>query len=160
LGLLQLPDNLGGAGVLLDFLQPVFKNAFALTRVRPVGHDAEWFCQGAAFALTAVGMFMAWIGYSRSRNRITGSETNAWIRLSQSGLGFDWLYRTLFVRPFVWLARRNANDILDRLPQGLVLAGRGLHLSFSKTQTGHLRHSLLGVVMGAFWVLLLAWVLL
>jgi NADH-quinone oxidoreductase subunit L len=79
-------------------------------------------------------------------------------RLWLSGWGFDWLYDRLFVRPFVWFARKNERDGIDlailAIPSVLGRLNRGL----VRTQTGQIRWYAASMALGA--VLLIAAVIL
>jgi NADH-quinone oxidoreductase subunit L len=75
-------------------------------------------------------------------------------KLWYSGWGFDWVYDRVFVRPFVYLATINKNDVVDQLYTGLARVTEFFHVQFRKTQTGSLRWYVMGLVIGA--VVLLA----
>lgn len=65
-----------------------------------------------------------------------------------SGWGMDALYNFLFVRPFVFLARINKNDLIDAVYAFLVEISRVAHVMLARTQTGHLRWYALSVAGG------------
>jgi NADH-quinone oxidoreductase subunit L len=71
-------------------------------------------------------------------------------RFLRSGWGFDWLYDRVFVRPFEWLTRVNARDVVDRLVAG---ATGGLLMVLSRalrwTQNGRVRWYAAGAALGA-----------
>jgi NADH-quinone oxidoreductase subunit L len=72
--------------------------------------------------------------------RLAAGPGTAWLRvLWQHGLGFDWFYDRLLVRPFAWLAGVCRNDPIDLLVDAVSASSRGLHRLASLTQTGHLR---------------------
>jgi NADH-quinone oxidoreductase subunit L len=79
-------------------------------------------------------------------------------RLWLSGWGFDWLYDRLFVRPFIWFARKNERDGIDlailAIPSVLGRLNRGL----VRTQTGQIRWYAASMALGA--VVLIAAVIL
>ncbi len=56
-----------------------------------------------------------------------------------SGWGMDWLYDTLFVHPFMWLARINRADLVDRGYALIVEITRAAHGLVARTQTGSLQ---------------------
>ena len=66
-----------------------------------------------------------------------------------SGWGFDKFYDVLVVRPLVWLANINKNDIFDSVNRWLTVIFRMLHIELSLTQSGLLRWCLAGIVSGA-----------
>jgi NADH-quinone oxidoreductase subunit L len=72
------------------------------------------------------------------------------------GWGFDWLYDTLFVRPYVWLARTNRRDVVDLFYEGLARLAEVLNGLLSRTQTGRVRWYAAGIALGALIVIALA----
>ena len=75
-------------------------------------------------------------------------------RFWKNAFGFDWLYDLLFVRPFVWLAAINKDDVVDWFI-GLIPAGlQGANSLLAVTQNGSLRWYAL--VAGAGACLLIA----
>jgi NADH-quinone oxidoreductase subunit L len=68
-----------------------------------------------------------------------GGFTHLVGRFWKSAFGFDWLYDKLFVRPFVWAAQINRNDVVDWIIGLIPLTLRGANSLLSATQTGNLR---------------------
>ncbi len=81
-------------------------------------------------------------------------------RFWAGGWGFDTLYDRLIVRPFMFLARINKADVVDRFYALLVAIAERLHRLLSLTQTGQLRwyaaSMALGLILGLLLVMLLA----
>jgi NADH-quinone oxidoreductase subunit L len=74
-----------------------------------------------------------------------------------SGWGFDWVYGRLLVRPYVFLAHLNRNDVIDRLVQGIVLLNRlGNRGLIATTQSGRVRWYATGFALGAVVIIGLA----
>ena len=69
-------------------------------------------------------------------------------RFWHSGWGMDRLYDTLFVHPFLWLARVNAKDVIDAFYHGLASLSRAGHLLIVRSQTGNLRWYALSMAAG------------
>jgi NADH-quinone oxidoreductase subunit L len=67
--------------------------------------------------------------------------------------GFDWVYNTLLVRPFVWLAHADRNDVIDRVFQGIAALCGGLWRLLSRSQTGRVRWYAVGIAAGAVIVI-------
>ena len=65
-----------------------------------------------------------------------------------SGWGMDRLYDTLFVKPFLWLARINRNDLVDWLYALIVDLTRAAHGLVVRSQTGSLHWYALSVAGG------------
>ncbi len=70
-------------------------------------------------------------------------------RFLQAGFGFDWIYQQLFVQPYMWAARINKNDFLDRISTAFIYTFRYSNLILSKTVTGNLRWYAACVGIGA-----------
>jgi NADH-quinone oxidoreductase subunit L len=76
-----------------------------------------------------------------------------------SGWGMDALYNFLFVRPFVFLARINKNDLIDAVYASLVNISRFVHVMMARTQNGQLRWYALSVGGGVIILITLGVVL-
>ncbi len=70
-----------------------------------------------------------------------------------TGWGFDWIYDTLVVNPFRWLARLNKNDAVDYIFRFTSLVARILHNLLSITQNGRLRWYALTMFAGLLFAL-------
>jgi NADH-quinone oxidoreductase subunit L len=70
-------------------------------------------------------------------------------RFLQAGFGFDWIYKQLLVRPYIWTARINKNDFLDWVTSAFIYTSRYSNLLLSKTVTGNLRWYAACVGIGA-----------
>ena len=68
-----------------------------------------------------------------------GSVTKYIGQFWKSAFGFDWLYDKLFVKPFVWAAAINKNDVADWVIGLIPLTLRGANSLAAATQTGSLR---------------------
>src|SRR5579875_2488780 len=66
-----------------------------------------------------------------------------------SDWGMDWLYDHLFVRPVVWLARIDRNDIVDSFYDGLALISQAFYRGLRTTETGRVRWYAAGIVLGS-----------
>ena len=152
-GFLALPRLLGGKPFILDFLHTILP---AETAPEPSA-ATELTLQIIAVAVSLLGIPAAWI-LSRFSLRheaatvsggISEAHPAAVVRFLQSGWGFDWIYDRVLVRPFVWIARINSKDIVDKLAVGIgglnMLLSRGLRL----TQSGRVRWYAAGVAAGA-----------
>lgn len=70
-----------------------------------------------------------------------------------SGWGMDALYRWLFVNPFLYLARINKNDLIDKFYALLVSITRTAHLMVARSQTGYLGWYALSMAVGLVLIL-------
>ncbi len=154
-GLVETPDFLGGVHVfsgLLDGALPPM-----------AGHAApgvEHWLEGAAAAASLLGIGIAWLLFGRRRELVAraaqspaGASVN---RLWASGWAFDWLYDRLLVRPFVWIARVNRDDVVDSIFDLIAWLAQGLNRLLSLTQSGRLRWYAAGLTAGAVLVLAIA----
>ncbi|AXQ28832.1 NADH-quinone oxidoreductase subunit L [Solimonas sp. K1W22B-7] len=89
------------------------------------------------------GIFVSWFLFLKNpqiparlaQGGLTGRIGQLW----KSAWGFDWLYDRLFVKPFVWAAEVNKNDIADTFIAVIPASLRGLNAALVRTQTGNLR---------------------
>lgn len=88
-------------------------------------------------------MFLSWFLFLKRPDIPAGlanGSATRWIgQFWKNAFGFDWLYDRLFVRPFVWLAQVNRNDVVDWLINLIPLTLRGANSLAAATQTGNLR---------------------
>jgi NADH-quinone oxidoreductase subunit L len=145
-GFLALPHLLGGRPFLLDFLHTILP---AETTPEPSA-STELALQIVAVAVSLLGIPVAWL-VSRRGLKLAAAKARpaALVRFLQSGWGFDWVYDRLFVRPFVWIAKINSRDIVDRLPAGVGGLNMLLSRVFRWTQNGKVRWYAAGVAAGA-----------
>ena len=156
-GFIELPHTMGHVTIFSDFLQPVLPEV----NLRPGVESSEWWMQGIAAILCLLGIYVAYFFYMKRsdlRAEIKGAtyELN---RFWYSGWGFDALYDTLFVQPFVYLARVNKNDPLDKINEGMVSGSNFFNRIFAFTQNGVMRWYIMGIVIGAVLILSLGLIL-
>jgi NADH-quinone oxidoreductase subunit L len=150
-GFIELPHTLGHVTIFSDFLQPVLPE----TLVRPGAADSEWIMQIIAAIVSLSGVYIAYYLYLKNpaipvRLRTSLAPLhNLW----HSGWGFDALYKTLFVLPFVSIASLNKNDVIDKLYDGVVALAESIHRTLAWFQSGILRWYIMGVVAGAILIL-------
>jgi NADH-quinone oxidoreductase subunit L len=147
-GFLETPEFLGGVRAVsrvLDGALPVHGAHLPL--------HTELLLELAATVASVGGAVLAWWLLCRRRDllqRLVDRPAPAALRaLAASGWGFDTLYQKLLVGPFVALAERNRDDLVDRvatLPADLASA---LHRALSLTQDGRIRRSVTWLAIGA-----------
>jgi NADH-quinone oxidoreductase subunit L len=104
-GILNLPAYLGSQGLLSGFLGTIggFSTAGHASTVTEIA------LQIMAATACVIGLGLAWSRYTGDRRAASlateSGEAPFHIRFLQSGWMLDDLYRLLFIRPFVWLAR-------------------------------------------------------
>jgi NADH-quinone oxidoreductase subunit L len=106
---------------------------------------------------SVAGILLAWFLFLRTPGYVrTFSESRPGAlvhRLWLAGWGFDWIYDTFIVRPFVWAAKVNRDDFIDLIYLGVIWASRGINRFLAITQAGKLRWYAAGIVIGAVVVL-------
>jgi NADH-quinone oxidoreductase subunit L len=152
-GFVELPDTLGGKPLFSFFVRSVLPEA--VTSHDPAG--SELLFQIIASLTSLAGIFLAYLLFLKNRKTVdimvktrAGAAVHAFW---SSGWGFDWLYDTLFVRPFVWAARINKSDFIDLVYRGIAWLSRYLHLAASRTQSGKVRWYAMGIAVGAVVIL-------
>jgi NADH-quinone oxidoreductase subunit L len=149
-GYANTPPNFGGVPALSNFLSSVLPS---LEEVH-VGPITETLTALSASAVFALGLGLAYLLYGPQRSRVPaqGFLQQLWF----SGWGFDWLYDRLLVRPFQWLTRRSARDLVDVPIRGLAQVAVLGHRGLQWTQTGRLRWYAMGLAMGTVVILAIA----
>ncbi len=93
--------------------------------------------------VSLAGMFVSWFLFLKRPDipaaLASGGLTRQLGLFWKSAFGFDWLYDRLFVKPFVWAANINKNDIVDGLLGLIPMTLRGANSLAAATQTGNLR---------------------
>lgn len=148
-GWVEVPPTLGARPSLSEFL------AASVPVVGAEEHPVtgELILQGVAAVVVLTGIALAWLAWrrgawgdvDRARTPLAPAAVH---RLWDAGWGFDRVYETFVVRPFVLLARLNAGDVLDGLQRGLAAVVAAGSRAFLRTQTGRLRHYAAGVAAG------------
>ncbi len=107
--------------------------------------------------VSVAGIMLAWFLFLRSPGYVrTLSESRSGAllhRLWLAGWGFDWIYDTFIVRPFVWAAKVNRDDFIDLIYLGVIWTSRGINQLLTVTQSGKLRWYAAGIAMGAVVIL-------
>ena len=115
-GFLNIPELMGGKGILKEFLAPVFADALKLNQVQHllVPEKREWFNIVLVIFLVLLMAFRAYrkFGMLETGNgkRETGNgmqdagSKNVFIRLAENRFYVDEIYDALFVRPALWLS--------------------------------------------------------
>jgi NADH-quinone oxidoreductase subunit L len=155
-GFIELPHNFGHVVLFSEFLTPILPGI----AVNETIGNSEWLFQVVAAVVSLAGVYVAYVFYLRKPALQTNLERSglamAIHRFWYSGWGFDKLYDTLFVRPFVFLATINKNDFIDKIYTGLAALAGALNRALAQTQSGILRWYMMGVVVGALLIITLS----
>jgi NADH-quinone oxidoreductase subunit L len=153
-GFIELPHTMGHVELFSEYLEPVFPT-ITLKPNAPTG--LEWSVQLVTIVLSLGGVYIAYYFYLKK------PEMSARIKASVeslhqfwfTGWGFDAMYHAIFIRPFVFLATINKNDVVDKFYALTVTTSEVLHGVFAKTQGGILRWYVMSIVIGAILILTL-----
>jgi NADH-quinone oxidoreductase subunit L len=148
-GFIQLPSSLGDlklfTGFMHNALPPVAKYAV------PAG--IEPVLLAVAGLVSIAGVFAAYVFFMRLPGYVERSvKTAAGTLLHRfwfSGWGFDWIYQTFLITPFVWASRINRADFIDLVYSGIAWYSRLFHTALSRSQAGKIRWYAVGIVLGA-----------
>lgn len=152
-GLVEVPRTMGGLSLFSDFLGTVLP---APSRVH-AAVGSELMLQIVAAVASLGGIVVAYWLFLRRPQYVQGLKRRpvgaAVHRLWFVGWGFDWLDNEIFVQPFLWLARKDKNDVIDRFYDGIAQLSSAVHQALSRTQTGQIRRYAAGIIVGAIVVI-------
>jgi NADH-quinone oxidoreductase subunit L len=147
-GFLWMPALIAPVTVFSDFLSRSLPQAVPA----PQPHATEIVLFLSAAIVPVAGAACAWWLCIRAPGlsaRIAQRPTGAALhRFLLAGWGFDRLYDTLFVRPFVSAARLNRDDFVDLVYGGLAWCSARLSGRLVLTQSGMIRRYAVGVLLG------------
>ncbi|MEI6134165.1 MAG: NADH-quinone oxidoreductase subunit L [Desulfomonile sp.] len=157
-GFVELPHNIGNFHLFTDFLN----SALPSFHVDKIDTNSELALEIIAGIACFLGVLISYVFYFKRpeypERFFGGYVSRKTHSLWQSGWGFDWIYDSVFVRPFVRITRLNRNDFIDSFYALVSFVTTALHKGLSLTQTGRLRQYALGISIGAVLVLwILVW---
>ncbi|SEK43878.1 NADH dehydrogenase subunit L [Colwellia chukchiensis] len=97
-------------------LSLVFPNSVVLASK----NEPSWL-HTVAILTPFIGILAAWLYFkpyrlaSSDNKQVLGMHNGKLAQFCQQGLGFDSVYNTFIVQPYMWLAKRNKNDIFDQI---------------------------------------------
>lgn len=147
-GFVEIPETLGNVPLFSNFMHSV------LPALETTASTAtETLFQVIAAVVSLGGIFIAWFFFIRQPQAAAGLAGSGigrpLHRFWFSGWGFDWLYDRLIVRPFVWIAQVDRNDVIDLIYTGIAWLATAFNRLLSATQTGRLRWYAVGIAAGA-----------
>ena len=138
-GLVETPAWLGRITAFSDLLAP----SLPAYRGLASGSTTQATVMAVDAFIAVFGVAVAYVAFLRRpvvlTRLVASGAGQALHRFWLAGWGFDWLYDRVLVRPFVWLARINRDDVVDAFYDGVVLLSRLGHLLLSRTENGRLR---------------------
>ncbi|MDC8447109.1 MAG: NADH-quinone oxidoreductase subunit L [Nitrospira sp.] len=137
-GFLEVPRVLGDVSLFSEFTRSVLPSLETTTSV-----TTELALQIVTMLAALLGIAVAYVLFLRRPGLVTAVTGTAWgsalSRFWVEGWGFDRLYDTWFVRPFLWVAQANKDDLIDQAYSGLAWLIRQFFAVLHRTQTGQVR---------------------
>jgi NADH-quinone oxidoreductase subunit L len=148
-GFIELPSSFGNLKLFTGFLHTSLPTV--MTNAVPPG--VEPLLLFVTGLVSLAGVLVAYVLFMRLPGYVVRSvKTRAGTLLHSfwfSGWGFDWVYQTFLIRPFVWASRVNKDDFIDLFYAGLAWYSRLFHGALSRSQAGKIRWYAVGIVLGA-----------
>jgi NADH-quinone oxidoreductase subunit L len=165
-GWLEVPETIGhlwpGFRTVLahrTMFTGIVQTTLPAPRVVATGSDTELTVQIITSAVVLCGILLAAVLFLRRPRTAPEAVRASWwqavSRLWFVGWGFDWLYNSVIMRPFVRLARASKADIIDAIPIGITRLSQRTHHLLSQTQTGQVRWYATSIAAGAVLVIAL-----
>jgi NADH-quinone oxidoreductase subunit L len=148
-GFINLPDSLGNLPLFSDFLH----SALPATSILPAKAAYEGPFAIISAIVSVLGIFIIYLFTVRYRwlaENLANFSVGAILhRFWFIGWRFDWLYDRLLIRPYVWLARINKDDVVDLFFDGAAWLNRMGYRALSFSQSGYIRWYAAGMAIGA-----------
>jgi NADH-quinone oxidoreductase subunit L len=149
-GFVEIPPYLGNMPAFSELMQ----SALPIPRA-PVsaGSSLELLLSAIAAVVAITGVGVAYIAF-RWRPAFLEAlvQSPAGIALQhfwETDWGFDWVYDRAVVRPFLWFARIDQGDVIDRFYSGLASLSRVAYRQLSESETGRVRRYAAGITAGS-----------
>jgi NADH-quinone oxidoreductase subunit L len=152
-GIPELLSSLFGVKGVYGFLY----TALPQVAVRNSLEGREWLMQifYAAVSLAAMGLtYVIYCHPSRAVEAFSRTFIAANLHgLLRMGWAFEWLYDKVFVRPYIYIARINRRDFIDRIYDGLMNLFEYVNRLFSMMVNGRLRWYVTCIVIGSIIII-------
>jgi len=157
-GFFETPQTLGGLSFFTDFMQTVLPSLNPLNSHNFM--SSELSLQIIVSLVSLAGVWFAYMLFLRHRSFTEGVAMSGagglLHRFWSAGWGFDWLYDRIIVRPFLWIARVNRDDLIDLVYAGTAWYSGQAQRLLSLTQSGNLRWYAAMLAFGAVVFIALA----
>jgi NADH-quinone oxidoreductase subunit L len=149
-GFVEIPPYLGNVPAFSQFMQ----SALPASPAPVSGESSLQIMLSAIAGLVAVlGVGVAYIAFRQRpaslEALIQSPASLALQHFWETGWGFDWLYDRALVRPFLWFARVDQGDFIDRFYNGLASLSRAAYRQLSESETGRVRRYAAGITAGS-----------
>ncbi|HEY3269286.1 MAG TPA: NADH-quinone oxidoreductase subunit L [Armatimonadota bacterium] len=152
-GFVETPRFLGHASLFTELMRTTLPAASEA--VGRAGDELTFDIIAASVML--VGIYLAYLVFLGSPRRFEdvarAPSVAALRRFWFAGWGFDWLYDRVLVQPYVWIAHRDRNDVIDQSYRGIAWLAAASWRTLSRTQTGRVRWYAAGIAAGAIIIL-------
>ncbi len=153
-GFIEWPHNLIHLTAFSDFVQKVLPVTILKENV-----PSEFIFQLVAVIFTLLAVYCGYQLYHRNKSVIETWKQSSTVMGVRNfffkGWGFDQLYDTVFVKPFLFITRINKADVFDKLYNGIAKANQALNRFLSVSQNGSLRWYAVGALIGLLFILTL-----
>jgi NADH-quinone oxidoreductase subunit L len=149
-GFVEIPPYLGNVPAFSQFMQSALPAPPA-----PVSGESSLQIMLSAMAgfVAVLGVGVAYIAFRQRpaslEALIQSPASLALQHFWETGWGFDWLYDRALVRPFLWFARVDQGDFIDRFYSGLASLSRAAYRQLSESETGRVRRYAAGITAGS-----------
>jgi NADH-quinone oxidoreductase subunit L len=146
-GFVEIPPYLGNVPAFSRLMQS------ALPAPVSAGSSLELMLSAIAAVVAVSGVGIAYIAFRRRpiflEALVRSPASLALQHFWETDWGFDWLYDRALVRPFLWFARVDQGDVLDRFYSGLASLIRATYRQLSESETGRVRRYAAGITAGS-----------
>ncbi len=155
-GFLQVPYVLGNISFFADFMHRALPS-IVLAPER-AGYESAFIGISASASVAGIAVIYVFIMLlPRFTTRLARTPMGQfWYSFWLNGWGFDQVYRGLLVRPYIFLANFNRNDVIDRIYQGIARLNRLCYQGLKSLQSGRMRTYVTGIAVGAVVIIALA----
>jgi NADH-quinone oxidoreductase subunit L len=149
-GFVEIPPYLGNVPVFSDLMQSALP---APPAPISTGSRLELMLSAIAAVVAILGVGIAYIAFRRRPAFLAALvQSPASLALQhfwETDWGFDWLYDRALVGPFLWIARIDQGDVIDRFYSGLASLSRVAYRQLSASETGRVRRYAAGITAGS-----------
>jgi NADH-quinone oxidoreductase subunit L len=149
-GFVEIPPYLGNVPAFSQLMQAALPVPPAPVSL---GSSLEITLSAIAAVVALLGVGVAYVAFRRRpvwldaliRSPASITLQHFW----ETGWGFDWLYDRVLVRPFLWVARKDQSDVIDRVYTGVAVLSQAAYRQLSASETGRIRRYAAGITAGS-----------
>lgn len=149
-GFIELPENIGHIRIVSGLLHQVLPKPEIVHFEKFTETNLQLFTG----TLVIVAVLLAYLLYRIETTRAQDKKQSSVYLFFQHGWGFDSLYDTLIVKPYIFLAKINKDDFFDFAFKGIAVLNVKLNSLLSLVQTGNTRWYVMGISVGAVLIIL------